>query len=142
MVGRGVEYEGIGIAEHHACYHAAHFLAAGEHRGFLQDFFTGEKHFAEESFEVYLAGVVAELAEPVNKIEIGIEECGIVEREICRGDGLPPVLGAGIRFAVAGYYLEEGGHCAWVAAEKCDFVAFLHLEIHVGEESLALNGCA
>ena len=49
VVGGRVEHEGIGVGQHHAGYHAAYLLAAGEHAGFLQDVFAAEEHLAEKA---------------------------------------------------------------------------------------------
>ena len=42
--------------------------------------FLTKKHLAKESFEINFAGVVAELAQPVHQVHIGVEECRVVER--------------------------------------------------------------
>ena len=125
VVCRRVEHEGIGIAHHHAGNHTAHFLTAGKHRSLLENIFAREKHLAEEAFEVYFAGIVAELGEPVDKIIVCIKEFRVVKRQISRSDCLAPFEGAFIGLALAVDYFEEGCHGSRVVAEEGHLVAFL-----------------
>ena len=92
MVRGRVEYDCICVPEHHAGYHAAHFLAAREHRGLFEHILAREQHSAQETFEINLARIVAELAQPVHKVVVRVEERGVVKRQIGRGDGLAPVI--------------------------------------------------
>ena len=136
----GVEHHGVGVAEHHAGDHAALLLATGEHRGFLEHLLAREEHLAEEAFEVDFGGVVGELAEPVNEVHVGVEEGGVVQGEVGRGDGLPPLEGACVGLAVAHYDFKESRHGAGVAREEAYLVVLLHLEVEVAEEHFAV-GC-
>ena len=63
----------------------------------------------------------------------------VVERKICRGDCLAPVVCSGVGLAVAVNDFEQGSHGAGVVAEECHFVAFLNLEIDVLKEYFAFD---
>ncbi len=116
MVGGRVEHQRVGVAHHHTGYHTAHFLATGQHRRFLSTSSPENSILPRNPFEIYLAGVVAELCEPVHKVEIGIEEIGVVGRQVGVGDGLPPLVSAGIGLAVAVDNLEKRCHSTRVVA--------------------------
>ena len=78
MVGGCVEDEAVGILQLHAGNHTTHLLASGEDIGLLQHLLATEEHTAEETLEVYFVAF-AKLAEPIDEVEIGVEELGIVE---------------------------------------------------------------
>ena len=133
VVGGGIEYHCVGVGEHHSGYHAADFLASGKNRSLLSTSSPLKSILPRNPLRYISGRVVAPLAEPVHKVEVGLEEFRIVERQIRGGDGLSPVVIAGIRFAASHDDLEEGGHGAWVAAQESHLVSLLYLEIHIGE---------
>ena len=78
MVRGAVEYQHIGILEHHTRDHAAHLLTPGEYRGTLEDLFTREEHTPEEALEVDFVGVGGELREPLHEVHVRIEVLRVV----------------------------------------------------------------
>ena len=137
VVGGGVEDEAIGILQLHAGNHATHLLASGEDIGLLQHLLATEEHTAEEALEVYFVAF-AKLAEPIDEVEVGVEELGIVEGQVGGGDGHSPFETTGMGLTVAIDDLEEGGHGTRVAAEEDDLVALLDVEVHIAEEHGAI----
>ena len=133
MVGGGVEDKAVGILQLHAGNHTTHLLATREDIGLLQHLLATEEHTTKEALEVHLVAF-AKLAEPVDEVEVGVEELGIVEGQVGGGDGNAPIEAAGMGLAVAIDDLEEGGHGARVAAEEDDLVALLDVEVHIAEE--------
>ena len=114
MVGRSVQNEAVGIAQLHTGNHTTHLFTSGEYAYFLQHLFAGEKHTAEEAFHIYLVAF-SKLAQPVYQIQVGIEEVGVIQRQVSSGDGYPPVEGPCIRFHVSVDNFEESSHRARIA---------------------------
>jgi len=106
VVGGGIEDKAVGILQLHAGNHATHLLATGEDIGFLQDLLTTEEHTAKETLEVHFVAF-AKLAEPIYKVEVGVEEFSIVEGQVGGGDGYSPIELAGMGLAVAIDNLEK-----------------------------------
>ena len=136
MVGRSVQNEAVGIAQLHTGNHTTHLLTSGEYAYFLQHLFAGEKHTAEETFHIHFVSF-AKLAQPVHQVEVGIEEIGIIQRQVSSGDGYPPVEGTGIRLHVSVDDFEERSHRTRVARQEYHFVTFLYVEIDVVEKHYA-----
>ena len=109
VVGGRVQNEAVGILQLHTGNHASHLLASTEHVGLLQHLFATEEHAAEEALEVDLVAL-AELAEPIHQVEVGVEESGVVQRQVGGGDGHAPIELAGMGLAVAVDDFEQGGH--------------------------------
>lgn len=78
VVRGAIEYQHIGILEHHTRDHAAHLLTPGEYGGTLEDLLTREEHTPEEALEVDLIGVGGELREPLHEVHIRIEVLRVV----------------------------------------------------------------
>ena len=95
VVGGGVEDEAVGILKLHAGNHTTHLLTTGEDVGFLEYLLATEEHAAEEALEVYFVAF-AILAEPVDEVEVGIEELGVVEGQVGGGDGHAPIETTGM----------------------------------------------
>lgn len=89
VVGGGVEDEAVSILQLHSCNHATHLLTTGKHVDLLFNLFLTEKHTAEISLHCHLIAS-AILAQPVNEIQVGLEELRIVERKIGCSDGHTP----------------------------------------------------
>ena len=134
-----VEDERVGIAEHHARDHAAHLLAAGEDAHLLLELLAGEEHAAKEAFEEDLVRVLGELPEPLQEVVVGVEIARIVERQVGRGDRLPPAEGACVRLLLAVDDLEKGRHGARVTTDEDDLIVFLHVEVQVTEERVSID---
>ena len=140
MVGRGIENHCVGVLHHHAGDHAAHFFTTRQYRRAFEQFFTGEEHFAEESFQIDFARIVGVLREPVYQIHVGVEERGVVQRQVGGCDRLPPVVRSFVRFHFAVDDFEQGGHGTRVARDEYDFVVFFDREVHVAEKHLSVDG--
>ena len=138
MVCRRVEHKSVCVGHHHLGNHTAHLLATGEHRCLFQHLLAREQHFSEESFQIDFARVVAVLAQPVDKVQVSVEERGVVERQISRSDCLSPVVSAGVGLAVAVDDFKQSGHGARVVAKEHHLVVFLNLEVYVVEEQVAV----
>ena len=78
VVRGAVEYQHIGILEHHTRDHAAHLFPPGEYGGTLEDLLTREEHTPEEALEVHFIGVSCELREPLYEVHIRIEILRVV----------------------------------------------------------------
>ena len=139
VVGGRVEYHGVGVFEHHAGNHAAHLLTTREDRCLFEQLFAREEHATQESLDVELARVVGELGEPFDQVHVGIEEGAVVERQVGRGDGLSPLVGARIGFHVAVDDFEEGGHGTRVVRDEGHLVVLLDGEVHIFEKQCALD---
>ena len=139
VVGGGVEDEAVGIAELHACNHAAHLFTSRKDIDFLHDFFVLKEHTSQEGLKVDLIAFSV-LREPVEHIEVGVEEFSVVERQIGGGDGDTPREGTRCRLLVAVDNLKESGHGTRVVTDKDDLLFFLHLEAHVVEEHRSVLG--
>src|SRR5512136_539022 len=98
VVGRLVEDEGVGAGEHHPGEHAADPLPAREDGGLLQRLFTGEEHLPEKPpGEGLPLGFGAELAEPLDEIEVVVEKAAVLFGEIGVADGYPPAEASAVR---------------------------------------------
>lgn len=139
VVGGGIEDQAVGAGKLHTGYHAAHLLATGEDGHFLQDILVLEEHTAQEGFEIDLVAFTV-LAEPVEHVEVGVEEGGIVQRQIGRGDGDAPFVRSGGGLGVAVDNLEEGGHGAGIVTDEDNLLALLHVEVEVVEEHGTIFG--
>ena len=141
VVCRRVEYQAVGILELHTGYHAAHLFASAQDVYLFQHVFVFEEHTPEECFEIDFVACT-ELRQPVEHVQVAVEELGVVEREVSRRDGDAPLEGAFLRFAIAVDDFKERGHGAWVAAEEHHLFAFLYVEREVLEEHGAVVGCS
>ena len=113
MIGRSIQNQTVGIAQLHTRNHTTHLLATRQYACFLQHLFAGEKHTAEEALHVHLIAL-AKLAQPVYQIQIRIEESGVVQRQVSRGNRNAPAECSRIRLHVLVDNLEQGGHGARV----------------------------
>ena len=85
VVGGGIQYQAVGIFQLHAGYHAAHLLAAAQHVHFFLHFFLLEEHAAQIALHGHFVAH-AILRQPVYKVQVALEEFGVVEWQIggCR----------------------------------------------------------
>ena len=139
VVSRRVEDETVGIAQLHAGDHATHLFTSGEDVDLLENFFVLEEHATEEGLEIHLIAF-AILREPVEHIQVAIEEFCVVERQIGRGDRDTPVVSTGSRLLVAVDDLEKCGHSARIVADEDDLFLLFDLEAHLVEEHGAVVG--
>ena len=114
MVGRSVQNEAVGIAQLHTGNHTTHLLTSREYAYFLQHLFAGEKHTAEEAFHIYLVAF-SELTQPIYQIQVGIEEVGVIQRQISSRDSHSPVEMPCIRFHISVNDLKQSCHRARIA---------------------------
>ena len=139
VVGGRVEDETVGIAQLHAGDHATHLFTSREDVDLLENFFVFEEHAAEEGLEIHLIAF-AVLREPVEHVQVGVEELGVVERQIGRGDRDTPVVSTGSRLLVAVDDLEQCGHGAGIVADEHHLFLLFDLEAHLVEEHGAVVG--
>ena len=139
VVGGRVEDETVGIAQLHAGDHATHLFTSREDVDLLENFFVLEEHAPEEGLEIHLIAF-AVLREPVEHVQVGVEELGVVERQIGRGDCDAPAVGAGCGFLVAVDDLEQCGHGAGIVADEHHLFLLFDLETHLVEEHGSVVG--
>ena len=89
VVGRRVENQAVGIAQLHTGNHTTHLFTTRKHVDLLEDFLVFEEHTSEERFEIHFVAF-AILREPVEHIEVCVEELCVVEWQISRSDGDAP----------------------------------------------------
>ena len=138
VVGRRVENQTVGVLQLHTCNHAAHLLASGEHVHLLFNLFLLEEHAPEKSLHGDLVARPV-LRQPVDEVQVAVEEPGVVQREIGRGDGHAPVVSAAVSLAVAVDDFEEGRHCLRITGKEDDLLPFLDVEVHVVEQYRAVG---
>ena len=80
------------------------------------------------------------MREPVEHVQVGVEELGVVERQIGRGDRDTPAVSTGSRLLVAVDDLEKCGHSAGIVADEHHLFLLFDLEAHLVEEHGAVVG--
>ena len=137
MVGRSIQNQTVGIAQLHAGNHTTHLLSSRKYADFLHHFFAGEQHTAQIAFHFHLIALSV-LAQPVHQVQVAVEIIGVVQWQVSRGNGYPPVIMSGLCLAVAVDNLEQSRHGTRVAAQEHNLVALLYREVHVVEEHRTL----
>ena len=132
-----VENEAVSVLQLHSSYHATHLFTTRKHIDFLQYFFTREEHSAKESLEIHFVAF-AELTQPIDEVEIALEEFCVVERQISCCDGDAPVVGSCLGFSVAVDDFEKRCHSPWVSTQEDYFVALFNRETDVIEEHCSI----
>ena len=139
VVGRRVENQAVGIAQLHTGNHTTHLFPPRKHVDLLEDFLVFEEHTSEERFEIHFVAF-AILREPVEHIEVCVEELCVVEWQISRSDGDAPWVSTSSSFLVTIDNLKESRHRTRIMADEYHLFFLLHLEIHLVEEHCAIVG--
>lgn len=102
VVGRRVEQQRIGLADHHPGDHAPHFLPSGQHVDLLVNLVAAEQHLAQIPAQVQFAGILRKLGQPVHDGQLIVEKRRIVQRQIGRIDRYAPLDHTAVGLVVAG----------------------------------------
>ena len=136
MVGRSIQNQTVGILQLHTGNHTTHLLTSGEYIHLLQHLLAAKEHTTQELLEVNLVAL-AELSQPVNQVQLALEELRIVQWQIGRGDGNAPVVGSCLSLAVAVDNLKEGCHSSGVVTQEYHLVTLLY-----GEADIVKQDCS
>ena len=141
VVRRRVQYQRVGLLDHHARDHAAHLLASGKHVHPLVDLVAAEKHLAQIAAQIEFARVVRELGYPVEDTELVVEKRRIVQRQIGGRDRDAPLHHARVGLVVPRDDFHERRDGPRLAGQESHLVAFLDGEGNIRTfESASFGG--
>ena len=140
VVSRLIDDQDIGSLDHHAGEENTHFLTTGKDTHFLYTVISGKEHSAEEAADIGGVLDLGELCQPFHDREIGVEDRGIIFREVGLGGGNAPFVASGIRFHFSCEDLKERTLCKLVSADKRNLVFASEDKGNIVEDFYAVDG--
>ena len=140
MVGRLIQNQAVGTADHHLRKQAAYLFSTGENLYLLDTILTGKEHTSQEAAHIggILDGRVA--GQPVSNRQVIIELCCVILGEISLGSGNTPLVSTFIRLHFSGQNLEQRSLCQFISAYKCNLIIMPHNEREVIQNLFSIDG--
>ncbi len=133
-----IQQHHIGVAQHHACNHTAHFLASGEHVYPLVDVLARKEHLAQVAPQESLAGIGRVHTEPFYQSLLAFEKAAVFHRRISRGNGYAPGVMPIIGFQFPAQNLKKCGGDQGIARKENHFFVFFHRKGYILQQLRAV----